>query len=305
MIEKRDSVVQELHSVRDYIRWGTSRFIGAGLHFGHGFDNAWDEASYLVLHCLHLPWDITPDVLDARLTLEERRAVAAAIERRVVERIPAAYVTGEAWFAGLRFYVDRRVLVPRSPLAELIEQGFRPWLSDGPARILDLCTGSGCIGIACAVAFPDADVQLSDISAEALAVAAKNIELHQLGDRVSCRQSDLFTGLDSTRYDLIVANPPYVDAADLAAMPAEYRAEPALGLGSGPDGLDFTRRLLREAPAHLNTGGLLVVEVGNSWAALEQAYPGVPFTWVELQRGGHGIFVLSAAQLRDHAADFS
>lgn len=305
MIEKRESTAQQLLNIRDCIRWGASRFAAAGLYFGHGSDNAWDEASYLVLHTLHLPWDSSPQVLDARLTLEERRQVLAVLDRRIGERIPAAYITGEAWFAGLRFHIDRRVLVPRSPLAELIERGFQPWLAGEPGRILDLCTGSGCIGIACAAAFPGAEVELSDISGEALVVARQNIELHQLQQRVSSWQGDLFAAVGGRRYELIVANPPYVDAEDLAAMPPEYRAEPALGLASGADGLDLVRRLLAEAADHLSPGGLLVVEVGNTWPALERAYPGVDFTWVEFERGGHGVFVLGEAQLQAHRADFS
>ncbi|MDQ2075520.1 50S ribosomal protein L3 N(5)-glutamine methyltransferase [Marinimicrobium sp. ABcell2] len=293
-------ICSELLSVRDYLRWGTSQFNAAELYFGHGTDNAWDEAVQLVLHALHLPvQEANPLWLDARLTLSERRAVVNLLQRRIQERVPAAYLTGEAWFAGLRFRVDERVLVPRSPIAELIEQRFEPWLSQEPERILDLCTGSGCIGIACAYAFPEARVDLSDISPDALQVAEQNIVGHQLEDRVEARESDLFAGLEGQVYDLIVSNPPYVDQQDLAAMPAEYHAEPALGLASGADGLDFTRRLLQEASGHLSEDGLLVVEVGNSQAALEDAFPELPMTWVEFERGGHGVFVLAAADLRD------
>lgn len=293
-------ICAELISVRDYIRWGTSQFNAAGLFFGHGTDNAWDEAAQLVLHALHLPvQESNPHWFDARLTLVERKAVMELLERRIRERVPAAYLTGEAWFAGLKFHVDERVLVPRSPIAELIEQGFEPWLQQFPAKILDLCSGSGCIGIACAYAFPEAEVDLSDISPDALAVAERNIEEHQLQDRVRAVQSDLFGGLQRRVYDLIVSNPPYVDRDDLAAMPAEYHAEPALGLASGDDGLDFTRRLLNEARAHLTSEGLLVVEVGNSQPALEQAFPELPFTWLEFAQGGQGVFVLTAADLED------
>lgn len=294
------NICAELITLRDYIRWGASQFNAAGLFFGHGTDNAWDEAAQLVLHALYLPaqqnnlhW------LDARLTMAERRAVLDLLERRLHERVPAAYLTGEAWFAGLKFYVDERVLVPRSPIAELIEQGFEPWLQHLPTKVLDLCTGSGCIGIACAYAFPEAEVDLSDISPEALAVTERNIEEHQLQDRVRAVQSDLFAGLQGQVYDLIVSNPPYVDRDDLAAMPAEYHAEPALGLASGDDGLDFTRRLLREAFEYLTPEGVLVVEVGNSQLALERAFPELPFTWLEFAQGGQGVFVLSAADLQD------
>lgn len=296
----KDDICAELISVRDYIRWGASQFNAAGLFFGHGTDNAWDEAVQLVLHCLHLPvQESNPQWLDARLTMTERRAVVDLLQRRLDERVPAAYLTGEAWFAGLRFRVDPRVLVPRSPIAELIQSGFEPWLTREPEAILDLCTGSGCIGIACAYAFPEARVDLSDISSDALQVAEQNIIGHQLQDRVEALESDLFSGLEGRVYDLIVSNPPYVDRDDLAAMPVEYRAEPALGLASGDDGLDFTRRLLGQAADHLSEEGILVVEVGNSQPALEAAFPHIPFTWLEFEHGGQGVFVISAADLRD------
>ncbi len=304
MIEKRECPIQELLSIRDYLRWATSRFNEAGLFYGHGTDNAWDEAVQLIMPSLHLPWDSPPDLLNSRLTLSERRHLVEVIERRIEERIPAAYITGKAWFAGLEFYVDERVLVPRSPLAETIAQEFQPWLQGYPARILDLCTGSGCIGIACAHTFVDAEVVLSDISADAIAVANRNIGLHHLSDQVTAVESDLFAGLQGQVFDLIVSNPPYVNAEDLAAMPEEYQAEPALALGSGDDGLDFTRRLLGEAREHLSDNGLLVVEVGNSWPTLEAVFPRVPFTWLEFEQGGHGIFVLTAEQLEQHQADF-
>lgn len=297
-----DSEWAPLTTIRDFIRWGASRFNAAGLYFGHGTDNAWDESVQLVLHTLHLSvQDSRPEWLDARLTLSEQQAVARMFDRRIRERVPAAYLTGEAWFAGLKFHVDSRVLVPRSPIAELIEAGFEPWLEREPERVLDLCTGSGCIGIACAYAFEQAQVDLSDISPDALAVARENIALHQLDDRVAAVESDLFSGLSGRQYDLIVSNPPYVDARDLAAMPAEYHAEPALGLASGDDGLDFTRRLLAQAAEHLSEDGLLVVEVGNSQQALEQAFPSLPMVWVEFERGGHGVFVLPASALRAYS----
>ena len=292
----RDQALMQLHSIRDFIRWGASHFAEAGIWFGHGTDNAWDEAVVLVCAALHLPVDGNPNVLDARLTDTEKLRVLELLERRVTERLPAPYITGEAWFAGLKFHVDERVLVPRSPLAELIDQSFKPWLAGEPESILDLCTGSGCIGIACAYQFPDASVDLSDISQDALAVAELNIATHQLVERVSAVHSDGFDNIESC-YDLIVSNPPYVDAADLATMPEEYRREPALALASGNDGLEFTRRVLSQASNYLSESGVLMMEVGNSWLALGEAYPHIPFTWLELERGGHGVFVLTRAEL--------
>ena len=292
----RDQVLIQLHSIRDFIRWGASHFAEAGIWFGHGTDNAWDEAVVLVCAALHLPVDGNPNVLDARLTDTEKLRVLELLERRVTERLPAPYITGEAWFAGLKFHVDERVLVPRSPLAELIDQSFKPWLAGEPESILDLCTGSGCIGIACAYQFPDASVDLSDISQDALAVAELNIATHQLVERVSAVHSDGFDNIESC-YDLIVSNPPYVDSADLATMPEEYRREPALALASGNDGLEFTRRVLSQASNYLSESGVLMMEVGNSWLALGEAYPHIPFTWLELERGGHGVFVLTRAEL--------
>ena len=292
-----NDICDELFTLRDYIRWGASEFTGAKLYFGHGTDNAWDESEQLVLHAINLTPPLAEEWLDARLTRVERARVVQNLRRRVDERIPAAYITGQAWFAGLPFIVDERVLVPRSPISELIQQQFSPWLVNEPTQILDLCTGSGCIGIACAYAFPNAEVQLSDISFDALEVAEENIQQHDLEERVFAMQSDLFANLVGQKFDLIVSNPPYVDADDLASMPPEYHAEPEIGLGSGDDGLDFTRRLLREASDYLNDDGVLIVEVGNSWVALEEAYPDMPFTWIEFERGGHGVFMLRKADL--------
>jgi ribosomal protein L3 glutamine methyltransferase len=290
-------ICDELLTLRDFIRWGASEFTAAKLYFGHGTDNAWDEAEQLVLYTIHLTPLLDDEWLSARLTRVERERVLENLRRRIDERIPAAYITGQAWFAGLPFIVDERVLVPRSPIGELIKKQFSPWLAREPAQILDLCTGSGCIGIACAYAFPDAEIQLSDISFEALAVAEENIQQHDLEDRVFSMQSDLFTNLVGQKFDLIVSNPPYVDAGDLATMPPEYHAEPEIGLGSGDDGLDFTRRLLHEASDYLTDDGVLIVEVGNSWVTLEEAYPNLPFTWIEFERGGHGVFMLRKPDL--------
>lgn len=296
--QSANSPIDELQSVRDFIRWAASSFNRENLYFGHGSDNAWDEAVFLVLSCLHLPWDTDPGVMDARLTREEKQRVCTVVERRMRERIPLPYLTNEAWFAGMPFYVDERVLVPRSPIAELIGRGFSPWLcGDEVHHILDLCTGSGCIGIACAMEFPAAQVDLSDISKDALAVAQLNVERHHLAGRVAHYQSDLFAGLPNKKYDLIVTNPPYVDAADFDSMPQEYRHEPALGLASGEDGLDCILKILRQAGDYLSEYGILVAEVGNSEAALRARCEGVPFLWLDFENGGHGVFVLTAAQL--------
>ncbi len=297
------TAIDELVSIRDWIRFGASQFEHAGLFFGHGTDNAWDEAATVVLWVIKTPWEKLPHVLEARLVRPERERVWAIIEARIETRKPLAYLTGEAHFAGLTFWVNEHVLVPRSPLAELIAQNFTPWLTETPATVLDLCTGSGCIGIACAYAFETCEVTLSDISPEAILVAKHNIERHGLQTRVRAVESDLFEYIDG-RFDLIVSNPPYVDATDMAALPTEYLAEPSLALASGDDGLDFTRRLLKQAQHHLNARGLLVVEVGNSWTALEEAFPDVPFTWLEFERGGHGVFTLTREELEHYQAAF-
>ncbi|WP_019568040.1 50S ribosomal protein L3 N(5)-glutamine methyltransferase [Thioalkalivibrio sp. ALMg13-2] len=288
-----------LRTLRDFIRFGASQFRGAGLTFGHGTDNAFDEAAWLVLHTLHLPLDLPESWWDSRLSEAERTRVVAVLRERIATRKPAAYLTREAWFAGLPFYVDERVLVPRSPLAELIAAGFEPWLDpDGVTRALDLCTGGGCIGIAMALALPQAQVDLADVSPDALAVARINIERHQMSEQVRALQSDVFDGLQAgDRYDLIVSNPPYVDAEDMAALPEEYRHEPALGLAAGGDGLDIVRRILDGAREHLTEDGALIVEVGNSQAAVEAAFPDLPMIWLEFQAGGHGVFLVYARDL--------
>ncbi|WP_225772540.1 50S ribosomal protein L3 N(5)-glutamine methyltransferase [Pseudomonas sp. Marseille-Q5115] len=298
-------ITTRLRTLRDHIRWAVSRFHAEGLYFGHGTDNAWDEARQLVVGALHLPWDISDAYLDCRLEDDELSHVQHLLRRRIKDRIPAAYLLGEAWFCGMPFVVDERVLIPRSPIAELIGQRFAPWLAATPARILDLCTGSGCIGIACAQAFPAAEVVLADLSFEALEVANQNIERHELDARVFTVQGDGFGGLPGQRFDLIVSNPPYVDAEDFADMPPEYHHEPALGLACGDDGLDLVRRMLAEAADHLTEHGLLVVEVGNSQVHVQDLYPEVDFTWFEFAHGGHGVFGLTAQQCRDHQALFA
>jgi ribosomal protein L3 glutamine methyltransferase len=288
--------IDDLHTVRDYLRYVSSRFADSPLYFGHGTDNVWDESVQLVMRSLHLPLENNTLFLDARLTREERALILDRMQRRIDDRAPLAYLLGEAWFMGLPFHVDERVLVPRSPLGELIQGGLQPWLGNKPVgRILDLCTGSGCIGIAAASVFEDAEVDLADISTDALDVAAVNIDYHEVGDRVSTVRSDVFDGLEG-RYDVILSNPPYVDADDIADMPAEY-GQPELGLAAGGDGLDIAHRILARAADYLNPGGLLIVEVGNSWVALQEAYPDMPFTWLEFENGGDGVFLLTAEDL--------
>ena len=295
-----DAAKTRLRTLRDHIRWAVSRFHAEQLYFGHGTDNAWDDARQLVLGAVHLPFEVADAYLDCRLEDDEIAQLRELLRRRIEERVPTAYLINEAWFCGLPFYVDERVLVPRSPIAEQIQRRFEPWLAREPARILDLCTGSGCIGIACAYAFEEAEVVLSDLSFEALEVANINIERHGLEERVYTVQGDGFDGLPEQRFDLIVSNPPYVDAEDFAEMPEEYHHEPALGLACGEDGLDLVRRMLAESADHLTEKGLLVVEVGNSQVHVEASYPEVDFTWLEFEQGGHGVFLLSAEQCRRH-----
>jgi len=290
---------ESLITVRDWLRFAVSRFNEAGLFFGHGSDNAFDEAAYLILHTLHLPLDRLDPFLDASLTHGEAEQVQAVIERRVKERIPAAYLTHEAWLGEHRFYVDERVIVPRSFIAELLREQLAPWLDD-PEEVgsaLDLCTGSGCLAILAALAFPHAKVDAVDLSKGALEVAAKNVADYALQDRVELLESDLFAALDRRSYDVILSNPPYVNAESVAALPPEYQAEPALALGSGEDGLDATRQILANAKSHLNPGGLLVVEIGHNRDALEAAYPALPFTWLDTESGEQFVFMLRREDL--------
>jgi ribosomal protein L3 glutamine methyltransferase len=297
--------MHSLQSITDFIRWGASRFNEAELFFGHGTDNALDEAATLVLHALHLPPDLPGSWFSGRLTSDEREHVISLIQRRIDERIPLPYLLGEAWFAGMRFHVSPDVLIPRSPIAELVENGFEPWVDAGSVeRVLDLCCGSGCIGIAAAAYLPQVNVDLVDISEAALRVAKQNIVEHGLEERVRALQSDLFSSLQGERYDVIVSNPPYVGEAELASLPKEYAHEPRLALEAEEEGLALVKRILREASEHLTPQGILVVEVGNSAETLSRRYPEVPFLWVDFTRGGEGVFVFTAAELEAFSGDF-
>ena len=290
---------ESLITVRDWLRFAVSRFSEAKLCFGHGSDNAFDEAAYLILHTLHLPLDRLDPFLDASLTHGESEQVQAVIERRVKERVPAAYLTHEAWLGEHRFYVDERVIVPRSFIAELLHENLAPWVEhpDEITSALDLCTGSGCLAILAALAFPNAQVDAVDLSTDALDVASRNIDDYKLQDRIGCITSDLFTALEGRTYDVIVSNPPYVNADSVADLPQEYQAEPSLALGSGEDGLDATRQILAKAKSHLNPGGLLVVEIGHNRDVLEAAYPALPFTWLETESGDQFVFMLRCEDL--------
>ena len=295
-------MTEALATIIDLIRYGASRFNAAGLTFGHSYDNALDEATQLTLHALHMPHDLSPVYGQARVTEAEKEEVLSLFLRRIEERIPAAYLTGEAWFAGLSFKTDRRALVPRSPIAEMIEHGFQPWLGDREVRrALDLCTGSGCIGIAMAHYHPDWHVDAVDLSPDALALAAENkTRLH--ADNVRLLQSDLFSNLQGEHYDLIVTNPPYVTNAETDALPKEYGYEPDLGLRAGDDGLDLALQILRDAPLHLDREGLLICEVGESEHALTALLPELPLAWVEFKVGQMGIFVAECQDLVAHNA---
>ena len=289
----------ELSTLRDLLRFSVSRFNEAGLFFGHGSDNAWDEAAYLLLHALHLPLERLEPFLDAKLTSDERRAALRIIGRRINERLPAAYLTNEAWLGEHRFYVDERVIVPRSFIAELLREQLAPWVEDPWAvgRVLDLCTGSGCLAILSALAFPEADVDAIDISPDALAVAKRNVSDYGLESRLHLIESNLFAGINGKRYDVIISNPPYVNAESMAVLPEEYRHEPELALASGEDGLDLVRIMLMEVGEHLNPGGLLIVEIGHNRDALEAAFPETPFTWLDTSAGDQHVFLLHREEL--------
>ena len=287
-----------LRTVRDVLRFAVSEFNRAGLFFGHGSDNAHDEAAYLILHSLDLPLDRLDPYLDAVLLPTERHDLLAKIQRRVTERLPVAYLTHQAWQGEFEFYVDERVIVPRSFIYELLGDGLRPWIEYDELvhRALDLCTGSGCLAVQMAYHYPDAEIDAVDISLDALEVAAINVEDYGLEERINLIHTDLFEGLEGT-YDLIVSNPPYVDAESVAELPPEYLHEPELSLGSGDDGLDATRQILLYAAKYLNPKGVLLVEIGHNREVLEQAYPELPFTWLETSGGDGFVFLLTREQL--------
>ena len=300
----------QLHTIRDWLRYTVSQFEANNIFFGHGTDNSYDEAVWLIMSALHLPHDTLNNFLDARITETERKHLAHLIEQRTTKRVPTAYLLREAWLRGFKFYVDERVIVPRSFIAELLdfneegEHGLQPWI-EHPELInsaADICTGSGCLGILLANAFPDATIDVVDISPDAIAVANINIANYDLQSRVSAIQSDMFTALQDKKngcktYDLIISNPPYVDAPSMAKLPTEYRNEPQLALGSGTAGLDHTHTILREAAKHLNDDGILVVEIGHNREVLLDAYPDLPFTWLQVESGNQFVFLLTKEQL--------
>jgi ribosomal protein L3 glutamine methyltransferase len=285
-------------TVRGWLEATVGRFNKAGLHFGHGSTNAYDEAAYLILHTLKLPLDELDSVLERRVAPGEIEALDSIVRRRVEERVPLAYLTREAWLGEFRFYVDERAIVPRSYIAELLIDGLYPWIGDDqPIRkALDLCTGSGCLAILLALAFPDAEVDATELSAEALEVAAINVAEYGLRERVHLTRGNLFAGV-AGRHDVIVSNPPYVNRESMERLPQEYRAEPQLALAGGEDGLEIVRRLLAQAGAHLNERGVLIVEIGHNRDALEQAFPRLPFTWLETSGGDGFVFLLTAQDL--------
>ncbi len=299
-------LLTNLSTIRDYIRWAASQFTEAQVCFGHGTSCALDEAAALVLHTIHQPYNLSEFYLESVLTPSERVAIVDIVHRRIKKRIPAAYLTHEAIFTGLSFYVDERVLVPRSPIAELIEQRFAPWVEeDNVVRILDLCTGSACIAIACGYAFRNALVDAVDLSEDALAVAEINVAKHLMEDSVTLYQSDLFQQLPAARYDIIVSNPPYVSTLEWTNLPDEFHAEPAMGFKGGESGLDLVLRILVDAADYLAEQGILVVEVGSSAETLQSIFPDVPFYWLDFDRGGDGVFLLTAEQVQHYSPLFT
>jgi ribosomal protein L3 glutamine methyltransferase len=297
-------LAEDLFTIRDWLRFTVSQFEESDIFFGHGTDNSYDEAVWLIMSALHLPHDTLNNFLDARITEQESKHLAHLIEQRITKRTPTAYLVREAWLRGFKFYVDERVIVPRSFIAELLdfhegEHGLQPWI-EHPELInsaADICTGSGCLGILLANAFPDAQIDVVDISPDAIAVCNINITNYGLQDQITAIQSDMFAALKGKKYDLIISNPPYVDAPSMATLPTEYRNEPQIALGSGIGGLDHTRVILREAAKHLNDEGILVVEIGHNRAALLDAYPNLPFTWLQVESGNQFVFLLTKEQL--------
>jgi ribosomal protein L3 glutamine methyltransferase len=293
------TLTHDLATVRDWLRYAVSRFVEGGLCFGHGLSSAYDEAAYIVLHTLHLPLDRLEPFLDAHLTHGEREALLQVIERRVNDRVPAAYLTHEAWLGDFRFYVDERVLIPRSYIAELLPDGLAPWIPD-PSSVegaLDLCTGCGCLAVLLAHHFPNADVDASDISSDALAVAQRNVAEHGLQDRINLIRSDLLSNLIEKTYPLIISNPPYVTAMAMEELPPEYAHEPQIALSGGDDGLDSVRTIIRHAAQFLNPEGVLVVEVGRNREAAEEAFPRLPFTWLATAESEDSVFLLKREDL--------
>ncbi len=300
-----EEAIDDLYSLRDFMRFAMTAFAAYAVHYGHGTDNALDEAAYLILQALHLPADLDSSWLDARLCHSERQHLVELVRQRCVERIPTAYLVNRAWFAGLEFQADARALVPRSPLAELIQNGFAPWVdAEHVQRILDLCTGGGSIALACAHYFPEAEVDAVDLSEDALALAHENRAALHLDEQVELLQGDLFAPVHGRRYDVIISNPPYVDATDMAALPPEYLHEPRMALAAGEDGLDIVRRILREAPTYLEPEGILIVEVGNSEMHVQATWPDVPFTWLHFEHSEDGVFMLTREQLLESAEMF-
>lgn len=299
-----DEAVAELHTIHDMLRWVISRFNATNIYYGHGTDNCWDEALQLVLPSLFLPLDIPQQLWVSRLTLSERHRIVERVLRRVNEHIPVAYLTNKAWFCGHEFYVDERVLIPRSPIGELINKHFAGIIDHEPITILDMCTGSGCIAIACAYQFPQAQIDAVDISVDALAVAEQNIAAHGFSERVVTIRSDFFLNMPMIKYDLMVTNPPYVDAEDMSDLPAEYLVEPKLAFAAGPDGLKLVRRILANASRFLTENGVLICEVGNSMLHLIEQYQDIPFTWLKFEQGGDGVFMLTQKQLIENQEKF-
>lgn len=299
------SKLQELTTVLDWVRWGASEFTRHKLFFGHGTDNAWDEALALVLHVLHLSHDVPNIMMQANVTTEERKQILDLIEKRIFSRMPLPYLTNKARFAGIEFYVNEHVLIPRSPIAELIQKNFSPWVDENKVfKILDLCTGSGCIAIACAMYFPESEVDAVDISKQALKVAQRNIEQLGLEEHVCLIESDLYNDVPVQEYDIIVSNPPYVGQDEFNQLPKEYNHEPSLALVAKDDGLEIVNRILKDAAKYLSKDGILVVEVGNSEEALVARYPEVDFVWLEFEHGGSGVFLLTKKQLMQYQEFF-